>query len=132
MIEIESELFARLTRAKSLPHPTARNFDSAKWLDAIKELDAPSTRDQQLLEAALHFGHEIQSLRHTFESRLFDGIDRRTGILLSIAMANYNFLTLTKHASESIKKKLPKGGVISVGGIGRNRLEARTQAVFPQ
>jgi hypothetical protein len=88
MVNIESNLFLQLTKAKSLPHPTARNFDQNKWLNAAKELDVLSTRDQQLLDAALHFGKEIQALRSTYEPRMFEGCDQRTGVLLSIAMAN--------------------------------------------
>lgn len=47
-------------------------------------------------------------LRKTFEERLFNGIDRRTGVLLSIAMANHNFLNLTKMAAESARRELRK------------------------
>jgi hypothetical protein len=120
MVNIESSLFARLTKAKSLPHPTARNFDKNKWLNAAKAVGILSTRDQQLLDAALHFGNEIQALRLAYEPRLFGGSDQRTGILLSIAMANYNFLILTKLAGESVKKeRRKKDGPISIGSIAR-------------
>jgi hypothetical protein len=120
MVNIESDLFSRLTKAKSLPHPTARNFDKGKWLNAARTAGVLSTRDQQLLDAALHFGNEIQALRLTYESRLFGGSDRRTGILLSIAMANYNFLILTKLANDNVKKeRRKKDGPISIGSIAR-------------
>jgi hypothetical protein len=120
MVNIESNLFVLLTRTKSLPHPTARNFDRDKWLNAAKELGALSTRDQQLLDAALHFGTEIRALRSTYEPSMFEGCDQRTGIVLSVAMANYNFLILTKLAAESTRKHIGvKDGPISVGSIAR-------------
>jgi hypothetical protein len=120
MVDIESNLFARLTKAKSLPHPTARNFDKSKWLDAAKAVGILSKRDQELLDAALHFGNEIEALRLTYESRLFGSNDQRTGILLSVAMANYNFLILTKLANETVRKEQrKKDGPISIGSIAR-------------
>jgi hypothetical protein len=120
VVNIDSDLFARLTRAKSLSHPTARNFQKEEWLKAAQAIGILSTRDQQLLDAALHFGNEIQALRLTYESRLFGDTDQRTGILLSIAMANYNFLVLTKRAHENVKKeRLRKDGPISIGSLAR-------------
>jgi hypothetical protein len=120
MVNIESELFARLTKKRSLPHPTARNFDGERWIEAAESIDALSTRDQQLLNAALHFGSEIQALRLRYETGLFGDADQRTGLLLAIAMANYNFLTLTKHAHEHVRKtRRKKDGPISIGSIAR-------------
>jgi hypothetical protein len=120
MVNIASNLFARLTKERSLPHPTARNFDKDKWLNAAQAIGPLSERDQQLLSAALHFGKEIQALRLTYESRLFGDVDQRTGIILSIAMANYNFLILTKSAYENVKKeRRKKDGPLSVGSIVR-------------
>jgi hypothetical protein len=66
------------------------------------------SRDRQLFAAAVHFGREIQALRRAYEMGLFEGMDKRTGISLSIAMANYNFLILTKLAHDNTKKELKK------------------------
>lgn len=124
MVAITSSLFDRLTKEKSLPHPTARNFDKDKWLNAAKAVDLLSERDEQLLSAALHFGKEIQSLRLAYESRLFGELDQRTAIILSIAMANYNFLILRKSADENVKKeRRKKDGPISVASIVRQPIE---------
>jgi hypothetical protein len=106
MVDINSELFSRLVRSKSLPHPTARNFEFRAWEDAFASIGVPTRRDRQMLDAAKFFGREIQLLRNTFEPRLLEGMDRRTGVLLSIAMANYNFLILAKLAHEAARKHL--------------------------
>jgi hypothetical protein len=119
MVSIESELFSRLVKARSLPHPTARRFDRQIWEDAIASIEAPSSRDYQLCSAAIHFGREIQSLRSAYEPRLFRDMDKRTGVLLSIAMANYNFLILIKRAHENAKQELrKKDRPLSVGNQG--------------
>lgn len=120
MVDIESELFSRLVRERSLPHPTARSFERQIWEEAIGSIDAPSARDNQLCIAAIYFGNEIAMLRKTFEARLFEGINRRTGVLLSIAMANQNFLALTRLAAESARRELrKKNGPQSVGSLAR-------------
>ena len=108
MIDIESPLFLKLVREKSLRHPTARQFDRGAWIDAAKSLKRPSERDQQLLIAAVHYGDEIASLRATIEARLFEGLDRRAATLLSIAMANYNYVILTEKAQQNAKKRTHK------------------------
>jgi hypothetical protein len=90
MVQIESPLFDKLVIEKSLRHPTARNFDENAWIEAAKELSAPTDRDKQLLTAAVHYGAEISGLRKTFEKNLFPNLDRRSGVLLSLSMANYN------------------------------------------
>lgn len=120
MIALESELFSRLTKNRSLPHPTARKFDRHAWVQAIDSIGAPTLRDFQLCTAAVHFGHEINSLRKTYESRLFEGLDERTAVCLSIAMANSNFLILMKMARESTRNELKKKEQpLSVGSLAR-------------
>jgi hypothetical protein len=118
MVEIESALFAKLVREKSLRHPTARNFDEAEWIAAFDSLEAPTKRDEQLAAAAVHYGREILSLRHIFESGLFDGLDSRTAILLSIGMANYNFVTL-RLKGQKIARENVRDGVVHLGLIAR-------------
>lgn len=120
MVDIESFLFSQLTKNKSLPHPTARNFDRQKWIDAAAAGDTLSPRDKRLLAAALHFGNEIQSLRQTFEARLFESLAQRTAILLSIAMANHNYIVLRKRAAESVSNAIRrKGGAVAPDRIAR-------------
>jgi hypothetical protein len=118
MVDIESELFSRLVKSKHLPHPTARNFETKPWEDAVAAIKAPSSRDRQLFDAAIHFGGEIQALRKAYEPRLFERMDQRTGVLLSIAMANYNFLVLTKLAHDNARKQLKKKDrPLSIGSL---------------
>ncbi len=104
MDDIDSVLFSKLAHDKSLRHPTARNFDPEKWVAAAKTIIEPSTRDIRLLLAAIYYGNEISALRRTFEPELFADLDRRSATLLAIAMANYNFITLTDKALEARKK----------------------------
>src|SRR5580693_1804347 len=118
MVDIESELFLRIVRTRSLPHPTARNFAPEAWMDAALSMNEPSQRDRQLLEAALHFGREIQILRNAYEAGLFEGLSSRTSVLLTMAMANHNFLNLTRLAHESVRKLIrKKDGPQSIGSL---------------
>jgi hypothetical protein len=118
MVDIESELFSRLVKSRSLPHPTARNFERQIWEDTIAAIKAPSSRDRQLFDAAIHFGVELQTLRGAYESLLFESMDKRTGILLSVAIANYNFFVLTKSAQDNARKQIrKKDGPLSIGSL---------------
>src|SRR6266436_1390285 len=101
MVEVESTLFSKLVNERSLRHPTARNFNAQDWVDAARSLAKPVKRDLQLLAAALHYGKEISSLRARFEREMFSKLDRRTGILLSIALANYNYHVAEIKATEA-------------------------------
>ena len=118
MVEIESPLFHRLIREKSLRHPTARNFDEAEWATAFDHLEAPTVRDEQLATAAVHYGREIRSLRQTFESNLFKDLDRRTAILLSIGVANHNFVAL-RQKGRKLARNSVRDGVVHLGLVGR-------------
>lgn len=121
MVEIESPLFIDVVRKKTLRHPTARQFDKAAWIDAAKALKHISDRDGQLLLAAVHYGQEIALLRSTFEDQLFKNLDRRTGLLLSVAMANYNYEILSKKARQKTKETI-KGRVLHLGYVGRQAI----------
>jgi hypothetical protein len=104
MVDIDSVLFSMLTRERTLRHPTARNFSADDWLKAAKSIENPSDRDIRLLLAAVYYGNEIEMSRNTFESALFPNMDRRSATLLSVAMANYNFNSLTEKSLETRKK----------------------------
>ena len=121
MDDIDSVLFSKLVRDKSLRHPTARNFGPEEWVAAAKTITVPSTRDIRLLLAAIYYGNEISILRRTFEPELFADLDRRAATLLTIAMANYNFITLTDKTLEARKK----GGkdFIHLGLAGQTAIE---------
>jgi hypothetical protein len=120
MVEIESRLFNELMRGK-LRHPTSRSFDRAAWINAAKALPDPSERDRRLLIAAVHYGDEIAGLRATFEENLFKGLDRRTAILISVAMANYNYRVLTDKVWEKARESV-RDGVVSMGFSGRQEI----------
>jgi hypothetical protein len=112
MVEIESELFSKLIIERSLRHPTARNFNAQQWLDAANSLCDRTERDVQLLTAALHYGHEIAGLRARFEQELFAKLDQRTGILLSITMANYNYVIADNKAHQAAKPR--RHGIVDI------------------
>lgn len=118
MSMIESPLFDQLIKTKSLSQPTARRFDRAAWIRAAEALPELSERDQHLLFAALHYGGEIAALRKTFENSLFEGLDRRSGLLLAVAMANYNYRVLTEKALAKARESVT-GDVVHLGYIGR-------------
>jgi hypothetical protein len=121
MVQIESELFQRV-KARSLPHPTARKFDPLMWKTAASALQAPLERDKQLVEAAIFFGREIASLRARFEEKLLPGLDRRSALLLSIAMANYNYVILGEKAYKKVREDARAIGAVHLGLAGRQTI----------
>lgn len=89
----ESPLF-RMLVGKGLPHPTSRAFSDRPWLDAVKEIEAPSPRDYILAAGALEYGRELQTLRAFAGARAVEGLTTSAGIRLLAAMANQQYLTL--------------------------------------
>jgi hypothetical protein len=122
MVQVESTLFREVARTKSLPHPTARNFDPASWTTAIKELENATERDAHLVSAAIFFGREIARLRATFEPKLFAGLGKRTGVLLSIAAANLDFLNLRDKARQKSRTEARSRDTVHLGLVGRQGL----------
>lgn len=116
MTDIESTLFEKLTKEKLLRHPTARNFDGRDWREAAKKLQHPTDSDMRLLVAALHYGRQITDLRSTFEKSLFSSLDQRSGILLSLSMANYNYVIVSKKGRDAAKALASGRGFFSMGG----------------
>ena len=123
MPEIESALFDLLVRKRKLPHPTARNFDPGPWGTALRAIENPSTRDQQLAAAAVFYGSQFASLRSAFESRIFEGMDRRSSIALSVAMANYNFIIFSEMAKVQSRKAF-KDDDVHLGFASRQAIES--------
>lgn len=105
-VDIESELFRRATQegANRLLHPTARAYSASLWRDALNSLPSPSVRDRDLATAAIWFGGQMESLRATFETRLFEGLSRRQAIILSIAQTNREFRVLVRKAARAVRK----------------------------
>src|SRR3981189_3127131 len=122
MVEIESPLFLKLVRERSLQHPTSRRFDGRAWIEAANALPNQLTRDQQILSAALHYGSEIAKLRSTFENNIFDGLNRRDALLLSVAMANYNYSILSDKAHKQAKSG--RGKVFHFGVAGHQTIKS--------
>lgn len=119
----ESQLFRKLIREKSLKHPTARQFDGGAWADAARGLETLTERDQQLLFAATHYGRELALLRGTFEKKFFVDMSRREAVLLSIAMANYNYSILTETVHKQAKKSARRAKEIHLGVVGRETVQ---------
>lgn len=123
MVDIESQLFAKLVREKELRNPTARNFDEAAWRAAWDQLTNRTDRDERLLIGALFFGRELALLRKTFEHQLFEGMGRRAAVALSVAMANYNFIILREKAGNQGRQRTRGQKAIHMGVEGRHPIE---------
>jgi hypothetical protein len=119
MSVIESEIFSQIVKKRTLPHPTARNFDAAQWRMAGSNLVNPTERDIQLLAAGLYYGNEIKQLRDRFEKLLFERIDKPTGILLTVAVANLTFRIFDRKAKKSARKRARENKVTELAAIGR-------------
>jgi hypothetical protein len=115
-LEIESELYNRVVKDKSLPHPTARNFDATKWQDAFRALRAPSQRDESLAVAAIHYGAELQRLRNTFDEKIFKGLNRRAAKIFSAAFANRELFVLLDKIADRTKEAAREGNVARLDG----------------
>jgi hypothetical protein len=124
MVKIESELFSQIVKKKSISHPTARNFDPVQWKAAAAKLTNPTERDQQLLAAGIYYGSEIKRLRDHFENRIFERLDRRTGILLTLAMANLNHRILGQKYKTLARKRSRTSEVIDPMAIARQPISS--------
>jgi hypothetical protein len=116
MKNIESGLFSKLTKEKSLKHPTARNFNADLWLKEAGSLSEITDRDRNLLTAALFYGNQLKALRSAFENRLFESLDQRTGLLLSLSMANYNYSLVGEKSRKAAKELNSSRGFFSSSG----------------
>lgn len=104
-----SELFRRATnRAKpKLVHPTSSSFTPETWREALTGIKEPSTVDQNLTNAAIWFGGQIEFVRETLPSA-FDGIGRSIGRVMLAAGMNRNYVSINS-ASNRRSEKLYKG-----------------------
>lgn len=119
---MESDLFFKLTRERNLFHPTSRKFDAAGWSAAVSALEKPSKRDLELTYAAIFYGTEITRLRQTYEPQLFCGMARRSALLLSVAIANYNYVIVRDKANKQAKESARRAGGVHLSVISRQRV----------
>jgi hypothetical protein len=115
-LQTESELYNKVVKEKSLPHPTARNFDAKRWEEAFRALRAPSQRDESLAVAAIHYGTELQRLRKTFDDKIFKELNRRSAKIFSAAFANREFFVLMDNVAERMKAKAEQESVARLDG----------------
>ena len=105
-----SELASWVT-TKKLEHPTNSKFDPAVWQAAFDALSAPTDRDRELLVTALHYGHEVASLRHHAIPKVTEGLSRKRLITILAAFANQQYLSILDEMTSKLKKERRSSGV---------------------
>lgn len=118
----DSKLFS-VYKEKKLKGPNAIAYDAATWRDAFEAISNKTTRDQDLLKAALHLGEEFQSLRSHMKGKLprlapLDALD------LVVAAINVQTITTRSRTEAKLIKQLRRLGVGYIGDTGSIRVRS--------
>lgn len=109
--DLPDSSLANELNAKKLAHPTNASFDPVAWVEAIAALADPSQRDVDLTFAAIHYGHQLGSLREYNIPLITQGFSRQHLVRLAAAYANQQYMTLTETARTQLKAVGRKTGV---------------------
>jgi hypothetical protein len=117
-------IFKMLTgRAKdSLSNPTAKAFDVAPYLVAMKD-NPPTRADLQLIAAATYLGEEIRRLRKVLPSEL-DALSSSEILRLAIGTSNRTYFIAFQHLSRIRKEKAKENLPGHLSAIGEHEIPA--------
>ena len=92
--DIATPIFKRSTEGGGkLSSPFARNFNIDQWKSALAGAK-DNKRDIKLCLSALFFGKQVSSLRKEHVDNIFNGISKRSALVLAVGSANRNYLAL--------------------------------------
>jgi len=92
--DIATPIFKRSTEGgDKLSSPFAKNFNKDQWERALSGAK-DNERDIKLCLSALFFGKQVSSLRKEHVDNIFNGISKRSALVLAVGSANRNYLAL--------------------------------------
>lgn len=125
---IGTPLFARAVRGSAkLSSPFAKNFDEEQWVSALKDSEV-NERDLHLAMNAIFVGRQVAGLRDSYIKTLFEGISKRSAIILAVASANRHYFKLVTDHNDQIRDidresiHLSELGQIPVAGLPQSNM----------